>query len=162
MSEKNSVEVFLGTFSVVLAYGITRLAEFLPNYFQVCYRLSGADVITYLQMPTRFAIEQYWIFPGLMVIIAAASIKCVKSCRFPLLNVTLASICAQLAVAWLAMFLFCYEGFSDTFSIHRGPTFCFLNFIKFGGGIFPITLIFLIGTLVLFGKPFWPPNRTNR
>ena len=49
---------------------------------------------------------------------------------------------------WAAMFCFCYDGFTGPVSLTKGKPFSLANFIGFGWGVFPATLVLMLIPMV--------------
>lgn len=159
---KNRIPILclLVSSGVACFYVILRVGSFLPRFFEVAYKLKSTEVVSFMHTPTRLASGHSWGFAFLLAVILAFT--CITLNRHPLraLQIAVVGLCAQGIVFWAAMFCFCYEGFCGPVSVHSGAQFSFVEFVKFEGGVFPVTLLGILIPVVAFGV-FGSPGKAN-
>lgn len=144
--------LLMGT-GMALSFVCVVVAWFVPRAFYIMYQPKSFDEVWKI-MPaiTRTATHFSWAFVVLIAAMSIASIVCMR--RFPerVVEHITAGLCVQGMVAWSGMFCFFFDGFTGPMSLHHGPKFELSEFVSFGFGVFPVTLL---STIALFIMALW-------
>lgn len=125
------------------------IARIVTPAFHSIYRLKSMDEAWDLMPPiTRFASKQSWLIVIALGAVCLGSLLALR--RFPerTIHCMTVGLCAEGFVTWLAMFCFCFDGFTGPMSLHHSPEFELLQFVSFGAGIFPVTLLLLVAPMI--------------
>ncbi len=130
------------------------IAWIVPPAFHSIYRLKSLHEAWDLMPPiTRFASENSWLIVIALGAVCLGSLLALR--RFPerTIHCMTVGLCAEGFVTWLAMFCFCFDGFTGPMSLHHGPEFELPQFISFGAGVFPVTLLLVVAPII---AALWP------
>ena len=141
------VSLLVGS-AVLTGYAILRLADNLPRYFIVAYGLEPGEVRNFMPIPTTFAVENSWIFVLLLSAVLMSSILALRLSRNSV-RVVVNGLCLQWMLLWIAMFCYCYEGFSGPFSLRSGPKFSLIQFLTFEMALFPVSFLGILLPIVI-------------
>jgi hypothetical protein len=133
--------------AVGLSFLILFIADLVAPFFKVTYRLKLAEVYSLMPPVTRVASENAWVFAVLIIFVCASSLRGVRRAGRTSDWITL-GICGQALVFWIAMFCFCYDGFTGPVSLTRGPQFNIANLLGFGWGVFPVMFVLMLIPMV--------------
>jgi hypothetical protein len=92
---------------------------------------------------TRFAADNHWAFTVVNAVLCLVAIGFLRRRPEKAPRIVLAAACGLGLGTWVAMFGYCYVGFTGPMCLHHEPEFDLLNFLAFGGGVFPVTLAVL-------------------
>ena len=147
----NRIAIFLLTsVAATLAFVFMWIAWLVPRLFFSVYHVKTWDDLRDFMSPiTKLATDYSWFIALLFGAVWLASILALR--RFPdrTIQCVTVGLCAQGLVAWSAMFCFLYDELLGPMSMHHDPAFDFDTFIAFGGGVFPITLLFIVAPIIV-------------
>ena len=134
--------------AVVFSYLVLVVGDLVPRFLQVAFKLKPEEVTGFMSFPTRFATGSSWLF--VVAVLLALSVGLVLFRLHPghVVRVTVATLCVEAAVVWIAFFCYCYDGFCGPMSLHHGPKFDAIEFNRFGAGVFPVTLVMILIPLI--------------
>lgn len=140
MKPKSSLVLLLTCSALVFGYVVFRIGTFVPRFFAVSYKLKPNELANFMSTPTRLASEYAWSFGLALLLILAVTVAALRRRPAHSLEIAVVSLCAQGAVAWIAMFCYFYEAFCGPMCLHAEPQFSLVEFLCFEGGVFPISL----------------------
>lgn len=131
----------LAAVTCVASYVVLVVGDLVPRFYQVTYKSKPEEVEGFMSPPTRFAAGSTWLF--VLALLVALSVAVFLLWRHPehTVRVTVAALCAEAAVVWIAFFCYCYGGFCGPMCLHHGPEFDAVEFLQFEAGVFPVTLV---------------------
>ena len=148
------INIFLIASAAAQAFVCLLIGWIVPPAFRSLYGLKTLDEARVL-MPTitRFVSEHSWVIALAFVAVCLSSLVAVR--RFPgsTVQCMVVGLCAQALVTWLAMFCFCFYGFTGPMSLHHGAEFELSEFVSFGAGVFPVTLLLVLAPTIVALRP---------
>lgn len=125
------------------------IALLIPSFFRAIYNLkSPDDLLIIMPTITRLISDQSWIIAVAFAIVAFVALIALRWRSEKVVNILAVGLCAQGIVTWLTMFSFCYDGFLGDMSLHRKPEFSGNQFLRFAGGVFPVTLLLILAPMI--------------
>jgi hypothetical protein len=141
--------IFLIAAAAIQSFVCICLGQVVPQAYRSLYHLKSLEEErVFIPAITLFASDHSWLIALALATVCAASIAALR--RFPEKTVPCMTVglCAQGLVTWSAMFCFCFEGFTGAMCLHHGPEFEFFQFVSFGAGVFPITLLLIVVPMI--------------
>ena len=86
---------------------------------------------------------------GLIGVVTAIFIRRMPERKIPFATI---GLCCQWLVAWVAMLAFLFNAVAGEMSLHHGPEFDIAGFMRFGAGVFPVTLTAVLVPLFMAVK----------
>jgi hypothetical protein len=142
--------VLLTSVSATLAFVFMWIAWLVPHLLYSLYRMKSLDELRDFMFPiAKLATDHSWFIALLFGAVWFASLLVLR--RFPdrTIQCVTMGLCAQGLVAWSALFCFLFDEFLGPISLHHDPAFDFDTFIAFGGGVFPITFLFIVAPIMV-------------
>ena len=140
--------------AVTLSYVSVLIAGLVPPAFRAMYGLKSLEEVReFMPTLTRLASDHSWFIALLLAGVCLTSMMLLRRLPDRPVQCITVGLCAQMLVMWAAMFCFCFEGFTGPMSMHHGPEFDAVSFVSFGTGVFPVTFVLIIATLV---GALWP------
>jgi hypothetical protein len=138
----------LGLSHVVLLVGWST-----PFAYSSVYRLKSLQEARAL-MPdiTEVAVDHSWVFAvamGLIGFVTAIFIRRIPERKVPF---AIIGLCGQWLLAWVAILAFLFKAVAGNMSLHHGPEFDITEFMRFGAGVFPVTLTAVLVPLFMAVK----------
>ena len=154
--------LLLAAAAIVGSYVVLVVGDLVPRFLQVAFKLKPEEVTGFMSFPTRFATGSSWLV--VVAVLLALSVGLVLFRLHPghVVRVTVATLCVEAAIVWIAFFCYCYDGFSGPMNLHHGPKFDAIEFSRFGAGVFPVTLVMILIPLMgLLGSWSLPSRRAE-
>ena len=140
--------------AVTFSFVCVLIAWLVPPAFRSLYGLKSLDEVRdFMPAITRVASDHSWFIAVLLAGVCLASLVALRRLPDRTVQCITVGLCAQGLVTWVAMFCFCFEGFTGPMSLHHGPEFEFPQFASFGAGVFPVTLLLVVAPII---AALWP------
>lgn len=130
------------------------IAWIVPPAFRSIYRLKSLDEAWDFMPPiTRFASEHSWLIVIALAGVCLGSLLALRNFPERTIQCMAVGLCAESFVTWFAMFCFCFDGFTGPMCLHHSPEFELPQFVAFGAGVFPVTLLLIVAPMI---AALWP------
>jgi hypothetical protein len=140
--------------AVTLSFVCVSVAWLVPAAFRSLYGLKSLDEVRdFMPAITRLASDHSWFIAVLLSGACLVSIAALRRLPDRTVQCITVGLCAQGLVTWMAMFCFCFEGFTGPMCLHHGPEFELPQFVSFGAGVFPVTLLLVVSPMI---SALWP------
>lgn len=140
--------LLLAAVAAAASYVVIVVGDFVPRFLEVGLKLKAEEVAAIMLPPTRFAVGSSWVFVVTLLLAVAVALLLFRMHPGQVVRVTVATLCVEAVVVWIAFFCYCYGGFCGPMSLHHGPEFDALEFCRFEGGVFPVTLVLILIPLI--------------
>ena len=135
----------LAASTVVGAYIVLLIGYLVPRFFFTMFRTATPSDLDILMPPvTQFAARFAWAFASAVALVCIVAVFLLRQSPARCLQFLAIGLSAQALVVWLAMFCYCYLGFTGSISFHHDARFEFSQFFQFAFGVFPVTLCAIV------------------
>lgn len=145
---RNQISILmLVTSAISLCYIIRLVGVVFPQLYQRTFQLhTETEARIFWHTPTRFAVDHPWFFAIAICLSTFATIALLQRRKNQAIQYTALGLSAQGTIFWAGMFCYSFDGFLGPMSLHQDSEFELLQFVKFGFGVFPVTLVALLTT----------------
>ena len=145
--------LLLITSAVISSYLCVLAGEVVVPFFNRIYQPdSFAELRTLIPPETLFVCDHLPAVVGALVVVCSLALVAVRRAQGRVGQCVSVGLGAQWLVVWTLAFCLCYDGFLGNESMHHPRSFEFDQVIFLAGGIFPVSLVLILSTLIL---PFW-------
>ena len=134
--------------AVGLSYIVLLVGWVTPDAFRSIYSLKTLQEARVL-MPdvTMVVVDHSWAFALAIVLLGLVSKVFTDRNPDKMIPFMALGLCCQWLVAWVALLAFFFKGVTGPMSLHHDSEFEFVEFMSFGMGIFPVTLIAVLAPM---------------